>query len=148
MRKFAILTVGIITASLLLAVPLSGCQGEVGFTTASLGDATMCKSVDETTMKPIEATNVFTPDTPVICCSVKLSNAPDDTEVKAEWIYVEGETEGMSNYLIDEVSVIAEGTRYLGFSLPRPDTGWPRGGYKVVLYVDGKEAKSVSFSVE
>ncbi len=108
----------------------------------------MCKSVDETTMKPIEVADVFAPDTPEIFCSVKLSNAPDDTEVKAEWIYVSGEAEDLSNYLIDEVSLTADGTRHLSFSLIRPDEGWPRGDYKVVLYVDGKEQLSVPFIVE
>lgn len=145
--KKAILTVAVVTASLLLAIPLIGCQGEVSFTTASLSKATMAESVNETTMEPIEKTTVFTPDVPVMYCTVKLSNAPSDTEVKAEWIYVEGEAEGVTDYLIYEDTITIEGTRYLGFSLTS-DTLWPRGAYKVVLYVDGEESLSVPFTVE
>ena len=150
MKKWAILTVAVVTTSLLLAIPLIGCQGEVGFTatTASLSEATMAKGIDETTNKPIDKTQVFTPDAPEFFCSAKLSNAPSDTEIKAEWIYIEGEAEGVTDYIIDEFSVITEGTRYVGFSLERPDPGWPRGEYKVVLYVDGKESLSVPFAVE
>ena len=142
------LTAAIMIASLILAIPLTGCEGEISVTTASLSKAAMAKSVDETTKQPIEAASVFTSDTPVIYCTVKLSNAPSDTEIKAEWIYVEGEAEEMTNYLIDEDISIAEGTQYLSFSEARPETGWPRGEYKVVLYIDGKESLSVPFTVE
>ena len=147
--KKAILTVAVVTTSLLLAIPLIGCQGEVGFTatTASLSEATMAKGIDETTNKPIDKTQVFTPDAPEFFCSAKLSNAPSDTEIKAEWIYVQGEAEGVTDYLIYEDTVTTEGTRYLGFSLTS-DTLWPRGAYKAVLYVDGEESLSVPFTVE
>lgn len=148
--KKAILTVAVVTTSLLLAIPLIGCQGEVGFTatTASLSEATMAKGIDETTNKPIDKTQVFTPDAPEFFCSAKLSNAPSDTEIKAEWIYVQGEAGGVTDYIIEEVTVTSEGTGYIGFPLPRPDTAWPRGAYKVVLYVDGEESLSVPFTVE
>lgn len=147
MRKFAIFAVSMIIASLLLAIPLTGCEGEVSFTTASLSEATMCKSVDED-MKPLDITDVFTTDTPEIFCSVKLSNAPSDTEIKAEWIYIEGELEDTSNYLIAEWSTTTDGTRHIGVSMTRPSAGWPKGEYKVVLYIDGKEELSVPFTVE
>lgn len=147
MKKFAILTVTITIASLLLVLPLTGCGGEVSFTTASLSEATMCQSVDEN-MQPVDATNVFTTDTPEIFCSVKLSNAPPDTEIKAEWIYIEGELEDVSNYQIDEWSTTTDGTRYISVAVTRPYDGWPRGDYKVVLYIDGKEELSVPFTVE
>lgn len=147
--KKAILTVAVVTTSLLLAIPLIGCQGGVGFTatTASLSEATMAKGIDETTNKPIDKTQVFTPDAPEFFCSAKLSNAPSDTEIKAEWIYVQGEAEGVTDYIIEEVTVTSEGTGYIYFSLTN-DALWPRGEYKVVLYVDGKESLSVPFTVE
>ena len=147
MNKISILVVAIVTASLLLAIPLAGCEGEVSVTTASLSEATMCQGVDKD-MRPLDTTDVFDTDTPEIFCSVKLSNAPPDTEFKAEWIYVEGELEDMSNYLIDEWSTTTDGTRYISASITRPDNGWPRGDYKAVLYIDGKEELSVPFTVK
>ena len=146
MKKLAILAV-IIMASLLLAIPLIGCEGEVSFTTASLSEATMCQSVDED-MRPVDATDVFTPDTPEIFCSFKLSNAPPDTEIKSEWIYVEGELEGVTDHLITDWSMTADGTHYIYASITRPDEGWPKGDYRLILYVDGKEELSVPYTIK
>ena len=147
-KRFFTIAIALSTLLAVLAFPLTGCTGEVGFTTASLSKATMCKSVDSETREPVEPTNVFSPDTPEIFCSVNLSNAPSDTEVSSEWIYVKGELEDVSDYLIDEVSITTDGTRYVSFSVTRPDNGWPTGDYKVVLYLDGNEKTSVTFKVQ
>ena len=146
MRKFVIFSVAVL-ASFLLSIPLAGCEGEVSFTTASLSEATMCQNVDEE-LQPVDANDVFTTDAEEIFCSVKLSSAPPDTEIKAEWMYIEGELEDVSNYLIDDWSSTAEGTRYVYASLSSPYEGWPRGDYEVVLYIDGKEEVRVPFTVE
>jgi hypothetical protein len=143
MKKSPLLIASIIVVLLLLAISFTACE----VTTASLSEATMCRSVDSD-MRPIDATDIFATDIPEIFCSVKLSSAPPDTEVKAEWIYVQGELEGTENFLIDDYSLTAEGTLYLGFSLTEPEAGWPKGEYKVILYVDGKEKLSVPFTVQ
>jgi len=143
MKKSPLFIASIVVASLLFAISLTACE----VTTASLSEATMCLSVDSD-MRPVDATDIFATDTPEIFCSVKLSSAPSDTDVKAEWIYVQGELEGMENYLIDDYTLTAEGTIYLGFSLTEPDDGWPIGEYKVILYVDGEEKLSVPFTVQ
>ena len=145
MKKSPVFIASIIVASLLLAISFTAC--DAGVTTASLSEATMCRSVDND-MHPIDATDIFTTNTPEIFCSVKLSYAPPDTEVKAEWIYVQGELEDVENYLIDDYSLTAEGTLYLSFSLTKPEAEWPKGEYKVILYVDGKEKLSVPFTVQ
>jgi len=124
----------------------AGCGGEVSFTTASLSDATMCLGVDSEA-KPLNPTDEFGVNTPEIFCSVKLSNAPDDTEISSEWIYVKGEVEGVEDYVIDTVPLTAEGTQYLRFSLSRPTDGWPVGEYELNLYVDGKKKVTVPFTV-
>jgi hypothetical protein len=143
MKKSQLFIASIVVASLLFTISLTACE----VTTASLSEATMCLSVDSD-MRPVNATDIFAADTPEIFCSVKLSSAPSDTDVKAEWIYVQGELEGTENYLIDDYTLTAEGTLYLGFSLTEPDTGWPTGEYKVILYVDGEEKLSVPFTVQ
>jgi hypothetical protein len=142
MKKSPLFSISIIVASLLLAISLTACNEGV-----TLSEATMCRSVDND-MRPVDATDIFTTDTPEIFCSVKLSSAPSDTEVKAEWIYVQGELEGVENHLIYDYSLTAEGTRYLSFSLTKPEAGWPKGEYKVVLYVNGTEKLNVPFTVQ
>ncbi len=147
MKKSTVLLASIIVVSLLLAIPLTACEVEVSVSTASLSEATMCQGVDKD-MRPIDVTDIFTTDAPEIFCSVKLSHAPSDTEVKAEWMYVKGELEDVENYLIADYSLTAEGTQYLSFSLTKPEAGWPKGEYKIILYVDGKENLSVPFTVQ
>ena len=139
---------GNIALVLILAViPLIGSEAEVSFTTASLSEATMTTTVDEN-MQPLDTTDVFTPDTPEIFCTFKLSNAPPDTEIKAKWVYIEGELEDVSNYLVDDKwSTTTDCTRYISVSIIRPYDGWPKGDYKVILYVDDKEELSVPFYV-
>jgi len=138
--------------TMMLAIPLAGCRGELGFapasSSASLSKAAMCKSVDLQTEEPIEPTNTFATDTLEIFCSVKLSNAPSGTEVGAEWLYVQDETGAVKDLLIDTWSRITEGTRYVSSSITKPGTDWPRGDYEAILYLNGSEIQSVSFKVQ
>jgi len=131
---------------LLGSLPLVGCSGEVSFTTAKLTEATMCLGVDSES-KPVNPTDAFGVNTPEIFCSVKLSNAPADTEVLSEWVYIKGEVAGVTDYVIDTLPLNAEGTQYLQFSMERPDDGWPIGEYELNLYIDGKDAVSLPFTV-
>ena len=107
----------------------------------------MAGSVDEITGQPLDKTDTFTADVPDIFVSVKLSNAPADTEVSAEWIYVSGEVEDLENYTIMTLSDTYEGTQYIYFSISEMEGSWPSGNYKVVLYIDGKEQLTIPFTV-
>ena len=147
-KRFAAITIALPVLVAILAFPVAACTGDVSFSGASLSNATMCTSVDTGTREPIEPSNEFSPDTPEIYCSVKLSNIPTGSEIAAQWIYVQGELENLSDFLIDEISVTASGTRYLSFSETKPENGWPTGDYKVKLYLDGKEKTSPTFKVE
>lgn len=130
----------------LMAIPLTGCV-KIIYSTASLSEATMTTGVDKN-FRPLDITSVFTSDLPEIFCSVKLSNAPPDTEIKADWIYIRGEVEDLKDYLIDSWSAEAEGTRYIHTSVTRPNKGWPNGDYKVVWYIDGMEKLTVPFKIQ
>ena len=146
MSNRAFLARVVLLASLVAATLLAGCSGEVSFTTAKLSEATMCLGVDAEN-KPLNATSTFGVNTPEIFCSVKLSNAPDETEVGSEWVYVKGELAGYDNTVIDTLVLAADGTQYIQFSMPKPQSGWPVGEYALNLYIDGKEELSVPFTV-
>jgi hypothetical protein len=145
--KHFIVIVCIFIALFLIAVPLTGCEAEVSFTTASLSEARMSTGVDND-LRPVGLTDVFHKDTPEIFCTFKISNAPSDTEVKAVWIYIEGELKDLKDHVIGEWSTEAGNSRYIYASLTRPNNGWPLGSYKVVMYVDDKEELSVPFTVK
>ena len=127
---------------------LAGWGCEFSISTAKLSDAVLCFGVDVVTKKPLDKADVFSQDTPEIFCSVKLSNAPSETSVKSEWIYVKGEVESLSDYTIDEFTLSADGTTYISFSLTRPDTGFPKGEYVLKLFLDDEEKIAVPFKVE
>lgn len=114
-------------------------------TAALLSEITMTTGVDSY-LRPLDAIDVFDVDVKEIHCSIKLSNAPTNTGITAEWIYVQG-IEDLKNYKIDEYSVTTEGTRYVDMSLVRPYEGWPIGDYEVILYVNGEENTRVPFYV-
>ena len=138
-----ILVTSLLSALILLSV---GCEGQISFTTARLSEATMALGVTDDN-KPANATTVFSPDTEEIFCSVKLSNAPDGTQVTSVWIYVGGEEEDLTNHGIDKYTVTTGGSRYISFSLSKPDNDFPKGDYKLRLYVDGSESVSLPFTV-
>ena len=137
----------------MLVIPLTACQdGGLGFPTSSgktsLSNATMCKSVDLETGEPVEPSDTFTPDTQWIFCSVKLSNAPADTKVSAEWLYIPQEADEEMGLLVADWNTTTEGTYYMPLSIARPENGWPQGDYKLVLYLNEKEALGVPFTVQ
>ncbi len=146
MRTRAFLARVLLLSSLIAAALPAGCSGEVSFTTAKLSEATMCLGVDGEN-KPLNATSTFGVNTPEIFCSVKLSNAPDETEIGSEWVYVKGELSGYDNTVIDTLVLTANGTQYIQFSMPRPQAGWPVGEYKLNLYINGTEETSLPFTV-
>ena len=134
-----------LTVFSVLVLPNLAC--EFSFSTARLSEAVMCASVDEVTKEPLEKTDVFSPNTSKVFCSVKLSNAPPDTSVKSEWIYVKGELKDLSDYIIDEFTLTASGTTYMSFSLTKPVIGFPKGDYLLKLYLGEKEKITVPFKI-
>ncbi len=146
MKNRVVLSAALALVISVSTLPLGGCSGEMSFTTAKLSEATMCLGVDADSM-PVNPTDTFGSTTPEIFCSVKLSNAPEDTEILSEWVYVKGALAGVTDYVIDSVPVTTDGTRYLVFSLAIPTDGWPVGEYQLNLYIDGKESLSVPFTV-
>lgn len=89
-------------------------------------------------------TTVFTGDQ-TFYCIVELANAPDDTSLKAVWIAVD--VEGVDpNYVIDEVSINADGSDVFTFDL-QFDALWPVGQYKVDIYLNDTLDRSLEFAV-
>jgi len=78
---------------------------------------------------------------------VDLANAPDDTELRAEWFAVNAEgTE--PNFFITEAS-IQSGDDRITFDLTN-EAGflWPNGSYRVDLYLNDELDRSLEFSVQ
>jgi hypothetical protein len=76
---------------------------------------------------------------------VDLENAPDDTEVKAVWTSVEAEGVTPNTELYE--TEVKAGSGKVAFSLQR-DTPWEVGKYKVDIYLNDENEKSVEFEVQ
>jgi hypothetical protein len=145
MKKFYHLA-AILVILALVAIPLTGCVKVVYETPssqqASLSEATICKSVNPTTMAPIERADVFPPDFDIIYCSVKLSNAPSNTQVKVQWF-------DNNNQQLLEKTVTADGTRYIASSITRATAApFTTGNYAVKLFLNDKEQVTVPFTLQ
>jgi hypothetical protein len=153
MKKFYHLA-AILVILALVAIPLTGCVKVVYETPASqepsspssqqasLSEATICKSVNLTTMAPIERADVFPPDFDIIYCSVKLSNAPSNTQVKVQWF-------DNNNQQLLEKTITADGTRYIASSITRATAApFTTGNYSVKLFLNGKEQVTVPFTLQ
>lgn len=125
-----------------LATTVAACEAQCSVSTARLSEETMASEVNDETKTPVTATTSFAPDAPAIYVTAKVSNAPDDTRVKAAFYYLEGGEE-----LIADDEVTAGGTRNVSFSLSRPDNGWPAGRYETRLFLNGEESKRLPFTV-
>ena len=87
-------------------------------------------------------TNVFKPDTPGIFLSVEIGNVKGKTDVNIQWIYL------ATNDSVDGPTQTIDDDARVGFSLSKPTNGWPAGQYKAVIFLNGKEAGNIGFSVQ
>jgi hypothetical protein len=108
---------------------------------ASISNAEMARDQDGK-----QPTETFSPDEPFYCI-VELSNAPDDTSVRAVWTAVEVEGAD-ANTRIDEARTTS-GSGQLQFNLSN-ESPWPTGDYKVDLYLNDAEdpTETLQFQVE
>lgn len=108
------------------------------FSTASLDDLRLSKDKDGD-----EETTVFAPDD-VFYVIGELSNAPDDTQVKAEWIAVDAEGQDEDT----EIDTVKRefGSGEITFKLTN-DQDWPLGDYEVKIYLNDELEKTLEFEV-
>jgi hypothetical protein len=108
---------------------------------ANISDAKMAR--DQEGKNP---TRTFSPDEQFYCIA-ELSNAPDDTKVKAVWTAVKVDG-AKPNTRIDEAKT-KSGSGQLQFNLSNQDP-WPIGDYKVDLYLNDtkKPNKTLTFEVK
>ena len=127
--------------ALILALILSACS--VSASTANISAAKM--TLDEAGKNP---TKVFSPTDTTFYLIAELSNAPEDTVVKAVWTAVD--VEGVKpNLKIDESRITTDGDGQLTFDLTN-DGPWPVGEYKVDLFLNDDEepARTLEFEVQ
>ena len=132
-------------SSIFLGLIIFAAACSTGQTTPGLSEVAMARTIDAKTKEPVEKSNVFSSDDPVIYCTVKFTDGAA-TKVKAIWLATD--VEGFEkDYKIDETSLEVKGTRPISFSLAKPAIGWPIGNYAVKLYIGDEEVASATFSI-
>jgi len=114
---------------------------------AAVSDATLANAVDREG-RPINASTTFLVNAEVIYLSVRLNNAPANTQVLVKLTYVGGEMPGLANTTMYNNTRAGGGTGYLAFAMTPPPGGFPQGDYTVQVTANGQEVTNTPFKVE
>lgn len=122
-----------------LAVLLATLACQFGFSTAKVENLRLAKDeAGQQTTTQFEPTDTF-------YLVGDLSNAPDDTKLKAIWTVVEAE--GVNpNTVVQEKELTAPSGPFW-FSLSQESGIWPAGSYKVELFLNDELNQSLDFQV-
>lgn len=123
-----------------IVIVFSSLACEFNYSSVKISDAYM-SSINDGSSK----TTTFSADQSFFCI-VTLSNAPDNTTIKAVWTAVD--VDGVDpNLFLDEVELTTEGKNEFVFDLQN-DSLWPTGVYKVDIFLNGTLDRTLEFSVQ
>ena len=112
---------------------------------AQIVSITFSKKISKS-FEPLEITDVFYPDSPIIHCIVGIKNAKRGTVVKGEWVSVDAIS--TPNYVIDSANVKLPGeSANVHFSITKPNKGWPIGNYKLKIYINNTYVTYAPFKI-
>lgn len=135
---FLLAIIGII----IFLVYTGGCE----FSTASISDVKICKSINQNQCNSDNP--IITGNPSEIFVSCKLKYAPEATDINFKWFYF-----GQTKFEIGDVTLNSgsDGSALdMQTSFSRPNNGWPKGNYEVVIQimVDGKDAVVKQFQIQ
>jgi hypothetical protein len=119
-----------------LAMAISACSVISG--ASSVDDIVLTTTLDAD-FCPIDEINTFSSNG-AFYCSLKVTNLRTGSTVTSRWYYGEGFIEEI-NYQVQ-----SGGDGCVGFELTSPNP-WPRGGYRVEIYLDGNLERMATFTV-
>jgi len=150
MRNLVYLFLTFIAAATLIATS-AGCikvrESGQKSPSAAVSDATLANAVD-LEGKPVNASNAFLVNAETIYMSVRLNNAPANTQVLVKLNYSGGEATGLTGTTMYNSTQSGQGTGYLAFAMKAPPGGFPQGNYLVSVSANGQEVTSMPFKVE
>src|SRR6266550_8462702 len=101
---------------------------------------------DDGSGQPGDHTNTFAPGDRTIHCVATLKEAKAGTEMKFSWWIVDADgTQNKKVKDIDYTTKTLENIIHGHLSLPQD---WPKGKYKVEVYVNGNLDKTVNYTVQ
>jgi hypothetical protein len=112
-----------------------------------IADAVMAMDAQGAEKNPVNVTSSFPADQGIFHAVITISNAPNGTRFKVEWMVVDDGNASDANTKMAEFELAADGSRNLDFTF-KPNAGrLPAGTYKADLYLNGNFNRSLNFSV-
>jgi hypothetical protein len=97
--------------------------------------------------KPGDSTTSFSADEHVVFCVIHLNKAKSGTKVKFTWLAVD--VEGMpKNEELKSIDYTTNSFENLVHGNLSRQNDWPKGSYKVDVYINGYLDKSIDYTVE
>jgi hypothetical protein len=125
-----------------LPTPTVAAGGSADFIT----NVVMATGTQGANFDPVGVTTTFPTDA-TFHAVVTITDAPDNSKIKSVWYAVDVGNASAPNTLIDQYELTTSGSRNIDFTL-KPQTAWPPGSYRVEIYGNGTQAKSLTFQVQ
>jgi len=150
--KKAVRPLFILATIVLMVIPVAGCI-KVGSPTNTGAPAATLSNVNTATAVssdglPLSVASTFLASTPNIYVAGTVSDAPEDTQVTAQWVLVKNSTGNLLNQVLFNDSSTVAGTKNISFSHASPAGGWQSGQYAISLQLNGKEVTTAQFTVQ
>lgn len=122
---------------LILAVPLLFSSCSISTANPNISEPAAAKYIDRQTSKPLKIQANFKQSDPIIYFTVKISDFPKNTKLKAVWKYLGDSTEISSE-------MVTSGTGYEAFTLNKNSGPFPAGKYEVTVSaeINGKKLET------
>ena len=112
------------------------------FFNPQISEITTASRINSKTLEPAEKATTFTESDEVIYCVVYIKNVLNkQTTIKADWIFLK------DNSQISSETQKIRGTGYVAFQKKRPEEGWPKGKYRVEVFL-GETKSTTEFEIK
>lgn len=95
---------------------------------------------------PGDETNTFSPSDRTIHCVIKLNEAKGGTKLKFSWWIIDAD--GTRNEKIKDIEYTTRALENIVHAHLELPQDWPKGKYKVDVYLNGNLEKTVGYTVE
>lgn len=107
-----------------------------------------CEQVTGQGTIPVNITETFTPDSPEIHVLARLENVRAGIKLRGVWISLDAVSTPNDEIDSSEFDLHKDAGDVAHFTLTRPQKGWPIGNYRFDLYLEGRVAGNLPFSVK
>lgn len=112
-----------------------------------ISDVALSTGIDAQ-FRPFNTSNTFYVDSEMIYLTMKLNNAPSNTNIRVKVTYTGGEAASAVNSTIFEKSQAGQGSTGMAFSIKPPAGGFYVGQYSIAVYANDKEQVATQFTVQ